>query len=112
MNEQTKERLLDLIHDVRHEDVQDDLEGFYYRIQRLGGRILGAYHREGDFVEARVIHQLCDQYNATIPEDKLSECEEFIFDYFEGLEFGWVYNTYNEFVEEAFEQYLIERDVN
>ena len=109
MNEKLKERLLDLIHDVRHEDVQDDLESFYYRIKRLGGKILGAYHREEDL--AYLFDNLCDRFNATMKDEEVPDAIDYIFGYFSGLCFSSIYDTYDEFISEAFEQYLIERDV-
>jgi len=72
-------------------------------------RILGAYHREEDVYD--MIEFLCDKMNATIPKEKFQECVDYIFDYFDRLSLGMVYEIYKDYIIEAFEEYLIERDV-
>jgi len=67
------------------------------------GQILGGYWNRGD-VEC-CVEQFCDRTNRTMDDREFNDLIDYIFDYFLGLEFGWIYDSYDEFVNEAIRHY-------
>ena len=67
------------------------------------GDILGGYYGRGDVAEE--VYQFCDRTNRTMDDLEFNEVIDHIFDYFSGLEFAWIYETFDEFIDEAIQVY-------